>query len=305
MPPDRPSDSRRDAPDTAAKRRRRSLRLSGYDYAQAGAYFITICTEGRACLFGEVANGTMRLNAAGQLAVTLWNDLTPRFVGIELDAFVVMPNHVHGVIVLPDRTPIVGAPLVGAHDRAVGAPLVGAHANKAATRAAPTVGDAQGNKAATRAAPTVGDVVGAFKSLFTVEYIRGVKEYRWPAFDRRVWQRNYYEHIIRDEAELARVRRYIDENPLQWELDQGKSATGATVGAPLVGARGVAGAGDKRAATRAAPAVGDLVGVNVGAPLVGARGGQVPATVGGHEGRPYGRRFGLFILPGHCRPRQR
>lgn len=192
MPLDRPGDSWRDAADTAAKRGRRSLRLSGYDYAQAGAYFITICTEGRACLFGEVANGTMRLNAAGQLAVTLWNDLTPRFVGTELDAFVVMPNHVHGVIVLPDRTATVGASLMGA----------------------------QGNKAATRAAPTVGDVVGAFKSLFTVEYIRGVKEYRWPAFDRRVWQRNYYEHIIRDEAELARVRRYIDENPLQWELDK-------------------------------------------------------------------------------------
>jgi len=63
-------------------------------------------------------------------------------------------------------------------------------------------------------------MVGAFKSLFTVEYIRGVKECRWPAFDRRVWQRNYYEHIIRDEAELARVRRYIDENPLRWEFDQ-------------------------------------------------------------------------------------
>ena len=86
----------------------------------------------------------------------------------------------------------------------VGAPLVGAH----------------GSKATTRAAPSVGDMVGAFKSLFTVEYIRGVKEDRWPAFDRRVWQRNYYEHIIRDEAELARVRRYIDENPLQWELDK-------------------------------------------------------------------------------------
>ena len=155
--PDRRGESRRDAADTAAKRRRRSLRLNGYDYAQAGAYFVTICTEGRACLFGEVANGTMRLNAAGQLAVTLWNDLTPRFVGIELDAFVVMPNHVHGVIVLPDRTPTVGAPLVGAHDGGptVGAPLVGA----------------QGNKAATRAAPTIGDVVGAFKSLFTVEYV--------------------------------------------------------------------------------------------------------------------------------------
>ncbi len=183
----------RDAADITAKHRRQSLRLNGYDYAQAGAYFITICTEGRALLFGDVANGTMRLNAAGQLAAMLWNNLTPRFVGIELDAFVVMPNHIHGIIVLPYRAATVGAPLVGAP---------------------------RGGRADTRAAPTVGDVVGAFKSLFTVKYIRGVKQCRWPSFDRRVWQRNYYEHIIRDDAELARVRRYIDENPLQWELDQ-------------------------------------------------------------------------------------
>ena len=183
MPPDRSGESWRDAAETTAKHRRRSLRLDGYDYAQAGAYFVTICTEGRACLFADVAQGTMRLNAAGRLAVTLWNALTPRFLGIELDAFVVMPNHVHGVIVLPDRAATVGAPLVSAHS----------------------------NRAATRAAPTVGDVVGAFKSLFTVEYIQGVKECRWPAFDRRVWQRNYYEHIIRDEAELARVRRQLRE----------------------------------------------------------------------------------------------
>jgi REP element-mobilizing transposase RayT len=78
---------------------------------------------------------------------------------------------------------------------------------------------ARDNKAATRAAPTVGNVVGAFKSLFTFEYIQGVKKNRWPAFGRRVWQRNYYEHIIRDESELTRVRRYIDENPLGWAFD--------------------------------------------------------------------------------------
>jgi len=145
---------------------RRSLRLQGYDYAQAGAYFVTICTQNRACLFGEVADGTTRLNPAGQLAATPWNDMPLRFPETDMDAFVVMPNHVHGIIVLPDRAAVVGAPLVGARDE---------------------------NRAATRAAPTVGDVVGAFKSLFTVEYIQGVKENRWPAFDRRVWQRNYYE----------------------------------------------------------------------------------------------------------------
>jgi putative transposase len=98
---------------------------------------------------------------------------------------------------------------VGAQDgtAAVGTPFVGAP-------------DERINGAATRAAPTVGDIVGAFKSSFTVAYIQGVKENQWPEFDRRVWQRNYYEHIIRDETELSRVRRYIDENPVRWAFDR-------------------------------------------------------------------------------------
>ena len=175
------------------QRRRRSLRLNGYDYAQAGAYFITICTQDRACLFGQVIDGAMRLNDAGELATGLWQDMPVRFAGLDIDAFVVMPNHIHGILVLSDSAVTVVAPLVGARDK---------------------------DRAATRAAPTIGDIVAAFKSSFTVEYIRGAKNGRWPVFNRRVWQRNYYEHIIRDEPELTRVRRYIEENPLRWEFDQ-------------------------------------------------------------------------------------
>ena len=174
---------------TAERSRRRSLRLKGYDYAQAGAYFVTMCTHERACLFGEVADGSMRSNSVGQLAATLWTDMPIRFPGIDLDAFVVMPNHIHGIIVLPE---VVGAPLVGARGQ---------------------------DGAATRAAPTVGNVVGAFKSLFTVEYVRGVKNNQWPRFQLKLWQRNYYEHVIRDGSDLARVRIYIDENPLRWQFD--------------------------------------------------------------------------------------
>jgi putative transposase len=152
------------------------MRLQGYDYAQAGAYFTTICTLDRVCFFGAVSDGAMRLSAAGELAATVWGELPLRFPDIDLDTFVIMPNHIHGIIVLADRA-IVATP------------------------------------------PTIGKVVGTFKSLFTLEYIRGVKSSRWPAFDGRVWQRNYYEHVIRDEVDLNRVRRYIDENPLRWELD--------------------------------------------------------------------------------------
>jgi REP element-mobilizing transposase RayT len=170
--------------DEPIKHRRHSLRLKGYDYAQAGAYFITLCAHDRACLFGEVIDGSMRLNAVGQLAATLWNDMPARFTQADLDLFVVMPNHLHGIIVLFDRA----------------APRTGAPRSRAA-------------------APTVGDIVGAFKSLFVVRYAEGVKHGRWPPFNPRLWQRNYYEHVIRDESELARIRRYIEENPLRWELD--------------------------------------------------------------------------------------
>lgn len=166
------------------KKRRRSLRLPQYDYAQPGAYFITICTQNRVCLFGDAVAGVVHLNSAGQLAATMWHDLPARFAGIEMDAFVVMPNHLHGLIVLKDA------------------------------QTANTPG------AAATAAPTIGAVVGAFKSSFTVAYLRGREKAQWPAVARRFLQRNYYEHIIRNEAELARVRRYIEENPARWEFDR-------------------------------------------------------------------------------------
>jgi putative transposase len=135
----------------------------------------------------------MHLNAAGEMAASVWAGLPARF-NIEVDAFVVMPNHIHGIIVLPDRGAATrAAPTDDAND--VGAPLVGARI------------------------PTVGEVVGAFKSAATVAYIRGVKERDWSEFRRRLWQRNYYEHVIRDETALNRLRRYIDENPLRWAFD--------------------------------------------------------------------------------------
>jgi putative transposase len=133
---------------------------------------VTICTQDRQHVFGEVVDGEMRLNDAGRMALSEWEALPRRFPTIDLDAFVIMPNHVHGIIVIT-QTPI-GA----------------------------TTG------ATTRVAPTVGDVVGAFKSksITTVLYTRGVKQSGWPPFVGRLWQRNDYEHIIRDERESERIR---------------------------------------------------------------------------------------------------
>ena len=187
---------------SSSMHRRYSLRLKSYDYAMAGAYFVTICAQDRVCLFGDVVAGAMCLNEAGQMVAALWNDIATRFSGVEIDQFVVMPNHLHGILVLPDAgattttaTTMRATTRVATTDSLiVGEPLVGADAR-------------------------LGDVVGAFKSIATVGYISGVKTKGWPEFRGRLWQRNYYEHVIRDETELDRIRRYVDDNPARWEFD--------------------------------------------------------------------------------------
>lgn len=219
--------------------RRRSLRLQGYDYAQAGAYFVTLCTQDRICLFGEIVDEQMRLNDAGKMVLASWDALPDRFRGIDLDEFVVMPNHIHGIIVLTDST-AVGAGLVPARD-----------------------GPIDAGRATTRGAPTVGEVVGAFKSITTVLYIRGVNQSGWPPFRGRVWQRNYYEHVIRDEASLHGIREYIVNNPLQWALDRENPANVRA---------------GNQATTRVAPTVSiDDARETVGAGLVPARDGSIDA----------------------------
>ena len=170
---------------------------------------MTIVAQGRACLFGEVAGEQMRLNEAGGMVQEVCWGLSQRFPGVEMGCFVVMPNHVHGIIVLHEP---VGASLVGAqcedngdigHDRAI--------------RDNEPIGN---NRATTRVAPTLGGVVGAFKSLTTVEYVRGVRARGRTPFLGRLWQRNYYEHIVRDDKSLGRIEQYILDNPANWSLDQ-------------------------------------------------------------------------------------
>lgn len=177
---------------------RRSIRLKGYDYAQAGAYFVTINLEHRLCLFGEIKNGAMNLNPAGKMVLRVWEEIPQKYPGVDIDAFVVMPNHIHGIIVLGDL-------LNQLDDNHVGVGLV------------PTL--AKG-RATTRVAPTLGDVIGGFKSITTNQYIKGVKTQGWPAFNERLWQRNYHERILRDEDELNVRRNYIIHNPLNWNTDE-------------------------------------------------------------------------------------
>jgi len=166
---------------------RKSLRLRHYDYSQAGAYFLTICSHYRTCLFGQISHGSMYPNDAGRMVYEAWSELARRYPYVELDAFVVMPNHVHGIMFLdPDSD------------------LAGPHAGS---------GDAVPERY------PFGAIVGAFKSIATVAYIEGVHEHGWPNFPGRLWQRNFYERVLRDERTLDRAREYIANNPAEWATD--------------------------------------------------------------------------------------
>jgi REP element-mobilizing transposase RayT len=177
------------------KHHRRSIRLRGHDYSGGGAYFITICAQDKKCLFGRVAEGEMVLNEAGQSIQRVWEDLPHRFPTVVLDAFQLMPNHLHGILVIP------GAGLESALASATGAPIVQPGPKAAGTAS-------QGTASRT---PTMGGVVGAFKSIATIEVNRIQS-----CVGRRLLQENFYEHIIRSVDSLEKIRGYIRQNPVRW-----------------------------------------------------------------------------------------
>lgn len=167
---------------------RRSIRLKNYDYSQHGVYVITLCIQNRLCLFGNIVNEMMILNEAGKMIEEEWYQLALRFCSIQLDEYIIMPNHFHGII-------IVGAPLVGARNN----------------------GQAQDLPLQN---PQLSEIVSALKSITTHKYTHGVKSHRWKPFDGKLWQRNYYEHIIRDEEDFFRAKEYIRHNPQNWKHDK-------------------------------------------------------------------------------------
>lgn len=162
-----------------AQEPRKKLRLAGYNYKSSGLYFVTFCTEDRQPLFGEIINGKMEYNDAGYMVFNVFKNLKNRYFSVDVDNFVIMPNHVHAIIILErlERT----------------------------WKSAPT--------------DSLSDVIKKIKTYTTRCYMQGVYERNWIPFDKKLWQRGYYEHIIRDEISLNRIREYILNNPLQWEID--------------------------------------------------------------------------------------
>ncbi len=169
-------------------RNRQTIRLKKYDYSLPGAYFVTICAYNKEYLFGEIINGKIFLNRYGKIVHNCWYDLTNHYKNIKLDYFIIMPNHFHGIL------NIVGAgfkPALG---------LKRAGLKRAGLKPAPTTG--------------LTEIIRAFKT-FSARYINELRETTGIA----VWQRNYYEHIIRDESELNKIREYIRYNPMKWQDD--------------------------------------------------------------------------------------
>ncbi|MBI4723231.1 MAG: transposase [Candidatus Stahlbacteria bacterium] len=169
--------------------KRKSIRLKDYDYSQPGAYFITICTNKRVCLLGSIENGGMILNDTGRIVEKWWLKLPDKFPNIELDIYGVMPNHLHGIIFIINN---VGAdpcvcPEIMNKGEHIGSPLQ----------------------------ITLAQMVKWVKTMSTNEYIRNVKHNDWQPFLQKFWQRNYYEHIIRNEKELNYICEYIYYNPLK------------------------------------------------------------------------------------------
>ena len=200
---------------------RRSIRLKGYDYSQAGLYFITSCCEDRKCRFGHIENNEMILNEFGIIAYNEWIKLTERFSNFELDTFQIMPNHMHGIIVLNDA---VGSGLAPALRSALYSSKL--HKGQAQGNAdTNTTGDDYDMRAGASPSPmnseqppTISDIVGSYKSLVANECLKIYKNKN--EIMGKFWQRDYYEHIIRNQSSYKQISEYINSNPSTWKDDK-------------------------------------------------------------------------------------
>jgi putative transposase len=201
------------------KHHRRSIRLPEYDYASPGAYFVTICVRGGECLLGAVVGDEMQRNQLGQIAHDMWLQLPGHFSNVIVDAFVVMPNHVHAIIEIQAPSDLVGEGKKGEGTSPLQIPRHEKDARRGAV-AAP-IGLAGPPDVPACAAPlpareaTLGQMVAYYKYQ-TTKHINELRTMPGVPF----WQRNYWEHIVRDDHSLRRIRQYIEDNPARWVADR-------------------------------------------------------------------------------------
>jgi REP element-mobilizing transposase RayT len=172
---------------------RRSIRLKEYNYSAAGAYFVTFCAFQRECLFGNVVDSEMLVNPYGEIVRECWQRMPAHFPYVEIDEFVVMPNHFHAILLINES--------VGAKQSASASPL-------------PHIRESFSLQQGTLPG-SLGAILQNFKSVSTRKSNKLRENPGCP-----IWQRNYYERVIRDEKELSTAREYIMNNPIQWDLDK-------------------------------------------------------------------------------------
>jgi len=224
---------------------RRSIRLKGYDYSQAGLYFITICCDNRMCLFGNVVNGEMELNDAGKIAYACWMEIPNHFPNAVLHEHIVMPNHVHGIVELvgakhfspdmPDMPDMPEMPEMPNTSNASNTPNEYFPDNNRAKHFSPDMPNtsntsntpneyfpdnnrAKGFSPLRSPSKTIGSVVRGFK-IGVTKWFRNTMADDFPP-QRQVWQRNYHEHIIRNEQSYQTISEYIINNPTKWADDK-------------------------------------------------------------------------------------
>jgi REP element-mobilizing transposase RayT len=187
---------------------RKSIRLEEFDYANPWWYYVTICSDNHRCIFGDIKNGKMILNNYGTIVKDEWLKTPSIRKNIDLDYYVIMPNHIHGIIIIERRGELNSPQGRGVKDLPLDKDIndLPTKKNKGRMQYAPTE-----NKFKSPS-QTLGSIIRGFKSAVTKQIrINGLINFKW--------QRNYYEHIIRNERDLYNIRRYIESNPLKWELD--------------------------------------------------------------------------------------
>jgi putative transposase len=190
---------------------RRSIRLKGYDYSKQGMYFITICCHQRKCWFGKIENETMMLNEYGLIADNEWVDLLQRFPNIDLGEFVIMPNHMHGIIIIKSSD-----------NSSSGSGAIASSSGSGAIASSSGSG-AIASSSGSGASPdptSVGDMIGAYKSLVANKCLDIFEIKNTNQTMGKLWQRNFYEHIIRDEQSFTRISNYIKNNPKNRKNDK-------------------------------------------------------------------------------------
>jgi putative transposase len=197
---------------------RRSPRLAGYDYSLPGAYFITLVTHQREYLFGEVVNGEMKVNRPGKIVERAWKNLSLHYPQITLGAFVVMPNHVHGIVLINENDNSRGGSLWRGEPK-VNQSINGGEISPDVKKTRPYTNINQ-TRSTKMMHHGLSEIVRAFKS-FSARRINNLQNTHSAA----IWQRSYYDHIIRSDQEFHNFCEYIQTNPQNWQEDQLHSST--------------------------------------------------------------------------------